>query len=433
MFSNNKKLFFILFLALILSFFASLALAANKLEIQYPGAGEGELSTFPKYVKYIFNFSIMIAGIIALGVLVFSGIKILTSPDQPSVISDARTKIIGAFIGIIVLLSSYLILTTINPQLTIISLREIKAVSGVILTDSNGKNHYLAEDNLSLNFTPTQVTFLSQPTELISVYDGNDKETVNVGTGSGGSFSGTSIRFLWNRPGIYLYPKSNLGGWPRYFNSSVSSLSNYDFDDKAQSLRFRDDLTNNLSFGAILFSDNDFRGKCGYARGAIGDLSSPGSSFLEDQNPIKSETSSFVLINKTPAQTGGVTFYDSINCTGCKVTISPISEVKYLWSLETMSSIKEFICPDGSKKPVDKNILSLEINGPFGVVLNTKPCFGGGTCEGEPISTDARCQLFTKPAGTTCIPTLKGSYVFNPDITENADRVRSLMIIPLAK
>jgi len=418
MFKSKKKIFFILFSTLILSFFALFALA--KLEIQYPDIGGGlpeEKTNFTDYVKYIFNFSMIVAGVLAFGTLVFSGFKILTSPDQPSVISDARTKIISAFIGIVILLSSYLILTTLNPSLSIITVPDIETFSGVILTDDKGKQHYLSSDNMSLGFTSVSAKFLSPPIELTAIYDQNDDKKENTGADTTTGFSGNSIRFLWNRSGVYLYPKTGFQGYPRYINSSVPSLSSYDFDNKSQSIKFID--SKNMSYGAVLFTDNDFRGTCGYSSGDIENLAGTSANFTESMNPIGFNVSSFVLLNKTGAQTGEVTFYDAIDCDGCKVKISDISQFRYFYGLDVQETIKEFTCSDGTKKPTDKNILSFEINGNFGVVLNTQPRLGG------------KCQLFVKPPGTTCVSTLKGEYVYGA--TPDGDRVRSLMIIPLAQ
>ena len=97
------------------------ALAQRPLEVTYPdGEAPRTVETgLPEYVKYIFNFSIMIAGLVAFGALVAGGIRYLTSAGAPAVMADAKDQILAAFLGLIILLCSYLILVTINPQLTI--------------------------------------------------------------------------------------------------------------------------------------------------------------------------------------------------------------------------------------------------------------------------------------------------------------------------
>jgi len=65
----------------------------------------------------LYTYIISIAGAIALAALIIGGILYLTSAGEPEKLSKARKQILAAFLGIIILLSSYLILRTINPNL----------------------------------------------------------------------------------------------------------------------------------------------------------------------------------------------------------------------------------------------------------------------------------------------------------------------------
>jgi hypothetical protein len=82
----------------------------------------------PQYVKYIFYFAVGILGIVIFGALVYSGFQYLTSVGDPTKMGEARSGIVSAFIGAIILLSSILIFNTINPQLTKIELAPIPLV-----------------------------------------------------------------------------------------------------------------------------------------------------------------------------------------------------------------------------------------------------------------------------------------------------------------
>lgn len=124
--NRKTKLFF---LALFLFLFGAcfIFVQAKELEIKYPIIHGIEVpatteTTFPVYVKYIFNLAIMIAGIVAFGALVFGGIRYLTSGGSPSTQKDASGQIAAGFFSLIILLSSYLILVTIDPQLVVFSL-----------------------------------------------------------------------------------------------------------------------------------------------------------------------------------------------------------------------------------------------------------------------------------------------------------------------
>lgn len=117
-----KKLIFI-FLAL---FFILTPVFIFSQEIQYPPAPGAPTptatTTFSEYVKWIFNFSIIIGGILVFLMFVLSGIDYLISGLFPERKIIAKERAIRSFFGLLILLSVYLILYTINPQLTILSL-----------------------------------------------------------------------------------------------------------------------------------------------------------------------------------------------------------------------------------------------------------------------------------------------------------------------
>jgi hypothetical protein len=147
-------LFFIIFLFLFI--FANFALAAcppglvevqvdgikcvRPLEIIYPEiAGEQLTETIvvseglPAYVKYIFHLAVGVIGFVIFGVLIYNGIRYLTSAGNPEKMADARNGILCAFLGGLLLLCSFLIFKTINPQLAILTLPKIKPPEQVVV------------------------------------------------------------------------------------------------------------------------------------------------------------------------------------------------------------------------------------------------------------------------------------------------------------
>ena len=120
--SKRKKYIFSFLLSFVLSFITTLFVSAqNKLEVDYPGFQPVTQNILPEYIKYIFTFIIMGAGIWALWYLVEAGIRFLISMGKPERMKQAKSQIFSALLGIFLLLSSYLILNTINPQLVTIN------------------------------------------------------------------------------------------------------------------------------------------------------------------------------------------------------------------------------------------------------------------------------------------------------------------------
>ena len=150
--SNFKKKSLIFLLAAILILFLvgfSLAKEEGKaLEVQYPEVGGWRPETIqqavlPQYIKYIFNFSVALAGLVAFGALIYGGFRYLTSVGAPTAQTEAKDQIFAGLIGLVILLSSYLILTTVNPQLVMLNLEpaiwpELEYTEpGVYLLDEN--------------------------------------------------------------------------------------------------------------------------------------------------------------------------------------------------------------------------------------------------------------------------------------------------------
>jgi len=93
--------------------------------INYPRINNQTLAfgmSLPDLIKYIYLFAMGIAGAVALTSILLGAIKYISAAGNSSKISDAKDQIFSAILGVVILLSSYLILYTINPDLVTIGL-----------------------------------------------------------------------------------------------------------------------------------------------------------------------------------------------------------------------------------------------------------------------------------------------------------------------
>ena len=147
MFIFRKNIFALILIASFVLFLASspfIQAVDRELEVEYPEIGGWrpeavEQAILPQYIKYIFTFAVAIAGLVAFGALIYGGFRYITSAGAPTAQTEAKDQIFAGVIGLVILLSSYLILTTINPQLTLLKspkLLTIKAteIPGVYLS-----------------------------------------------------------------------------------------------------------------------------------------------------------------------------------------------------------------------------------------------------------------------------------------------------------
>lgn len=92
------------------------------LQVNWPNSPVGtplnSTSGIAKLVKYFYEWGIAIGIIIFFGMLIYAGFQYITSTGNPDKLKSAKNKIISGFSGVLLLLGSYLILNTINPELT---------------------------------------------------------------------------------------------------------------------------------------------------------------------------------------------------------------------------------------------------------------------------------------------------------------------------
>lgn len=96
--------------------FAADAVQYTQLE-NIPGY-EGKEKTFPEYVVAIYNLALWLVGISAMFMLTVGGFMYLTSAGNTSSAGTAKGLIKDALIGLVLGLSAWLIVNTINPDLT---------------------------------------------------------------------------------------------------------------------------------------------------------------------------------------------------------------------------------------------------------------------------------------------------------------------------
>lgn len=106
-------------LTLIYSLFGGVAHAAIKsVNIIYPFPGSDTSFSDPvAYISAVYKFGLGLTGLFGFGALVWGGVNYVISGDNISKRTDARGQIRDAFIGILLLVSSVLILNEINPQI----------------------------------------------------------------------------------------------------------------------------------------------------------------------------------------------------------------------------------------------------------------------------------------------------------------------------
>ncbi len=110
---------------MLVGFFAAIGVAQSAdqgytLLEPLPGTGTapGTSVSLSGYLEAVFAFGISLAGIFAVLMIVIGGIQYITAYGNPGQAESAKNRICQALLGLLLVVSAWLILYTINPDLT---------------------------------------------------------------------------------------------------------------------------------------------------------------------------------------------------------------------------------------------------------------------------------------------------------------------------
>ena|GEM_PF-1626902 len=130
------------------------------------------------FIQNGYLFALGIAGVLAVGSIVWGGIQYTLSRGNPAQLSDAWDRIIQAFVGILLLVGAGTILTIVNPGLTSLELPDLQTVDeakygagGLYLDPSQVNEDGQPPNNPSSNTTniPATVSCKSDPSKCTSL------------------------------------------------------------------------------------------------------------------------------------------------------------------------------------------------------------------------------------------------------------------------
>lgn len=97
----------------------------------FPGAPDINLEanrTLGGIIAWVYTLVIGISGLAAFVMIVWGGVQWMTSAGSPTRTSDAKDRIQKALLGLLLVLSSFLILQVINPELTTLHIAGLETI-----------------------------------------------------------------------------------------------------------------------------------------------------------------------------------------------------------------------------------------------------------------------------------------------------------------
>jgi hypothetical protein len=130
--------FYIFLLVLIGVFsFCEIVIAQTTANVNIP-PNQSQQANPVGMINQFYQFALLISGVLAFGAIVYGGIKYILAAGNPSGQTEGREWIKSALLGLLLLLGAYLVLNTINPNLTKLSLPELEKIKPAEATNTMG-------------------------------------------------------------------------------------------------------------------------------------------------------------------------------------------------------------------------------------------------------------------------------------------------------
>mgnify|MGYP001572433330 CR=1 FL=1 len=268
------------------------------LEVNYPPlplyvVGPG--ITLAQYIEYIFVLIILSAAGIGIIIIVIAGFQILLSFGNPAARGAAMERIRNAILGIILLMSSVIILTTINIELVTpkTTFSGLTSLLGVYLRSPHpggyDENHPDGFEYIPAPASVSDMSYINLPTGPIEIghfcdtpganllvwlyskpieepdYNPRDgtETTISVPCNTPTPILSTTKSFetAYEEPGIYFYKSPDCTGYSSSVQKEGGNITFY-YTPQINSVRVVSGFRANERYGVILSKESGLEGEC---------------------------------------------------------------------------------------------------------------------------------------------------------------------------
>ncbi len=99
----------------------------------------GQAVFLPDYIRQLYKFAVLIGGLVALIAFLVGGFQYLTSAGNPSKMSEAIERIGMGFLGLIIILGSYIFLVQMNPDLVALRTPHVRPIGILVVLYSDNR------------------------------------------------------------------------------------------------------------------------------------------------------------------------------------------------------------------------------------------------------------------------------------------------------
>ncbi len=117
-----------------------------------PGTeGTAAISSFPAYVNAVYKFLVWSVGIAAMFMISIGGFMYFTAAGNTSKMESGKRVIVDAIWGLVAVMVAWVVLNTINPNLTNINLQSVESLRGAGTTPTTNQAPVITEEEMQQN------------------------------------------------------------------------------------------------------------------------------------------------------------------------------------------------------------------------------------------------------------------------------------------
>lgn len=412
----NKVFIFILSIVFLINFGVSSVFALEVIYPTVPGLPIiTDSSSIGHYVGYFFGLIVYASGFIALLSLAIASFQYVASAGDSGMITSAKDRIKGAIIGLVLTMSSFIIIQTINPVLITPALTPLSGVAGVFYTNgSEDKPCPAQESNTAIiptgfnsikykcNGTDGPSLFIwKYPNENFKGnsggYEGIEVKEMTCSSSSESLGGFKSFKTSFKTPGIYYFLNTNCSGYMSGPNLSSGVIQD-EFNNVSKSIKIINDEVNPFSpmyYGFILHKDldNEKGGLCSNPYLSV--PSDPAGNCFNIPNEMSSID--IFVWNEDPKISGdGVYFYSkpfdksvAADAGSIKITNDKIDTTAHMWAGDASSEDMEFDYTDVTATDQEKENCQFFRDCPGSILILNNYLVALQSANGY-------CQTFTK-------------------------------------
>ncbi len=321
----NKYTLFI-FIILLLLGSASFVFALEAKYPRVPGLpAVTDNSELGDYIGYFFGLGMYLSGILAVISFAVGAIQLIMAASSPEMEKEGKDRMKGSLLGLVLTLSAFIILRTINPSFITPTLTPLPGVEGVFYFNGRDEKPAPISEANTVNVPPgyNQIFYkcsnINSPALLIWKFPQKNFEgyqnavVVRKTCDSLENISGIgSFKMAFETPGVYYC----LGGCSGDMCSGYMSEANLSsgqlpapFKDNIKSVMVVNDIANDIRYGTI-FHDTDDPTRGGFCSLAFFSPDTGKQRACFNGIPVSSSVDIFAWNGKTPETSGdGIEFY----------------------------------------------------------------------------------------------------------------------------